>query len=1336
MSKYTFERLDPLQFESLVKALIDDRFRTSGELTQFGPGRDGGREATWVQQPSHQQYSRPGNADADVPRQWVFQAKYHDHTGGRARVATAQLVEDLDAELEKLVGRYKTSVHTFVLITNASVSGVHAVGGRDRLKQRITRWREQVDRIEVWDAADLSAMIDCAPGVRRTFLDQILPGDLLAALLRKVDCSTRPLVGVLRAYLTKAMQLAGAARTDEAGDENERQLKLEQVYIDLTVEPQINGSVAGTPVLDVRPDDSCEPSASFSASQALLLCSGPVSLLQAGPGYGKSTISQFLTAWHAARSVDPERAKQLATRMELGEITYEQLDSRCRRRVPFRVELRRYAEFRGTRNDGLASYIADQLISPNADATYRRDDVYDLISRDPCLVILDGLDEVPNTELRKQIVQDADLFLNRCNSIPEADVALIVSTRPQGYHGEFDCLVNSRFTIRDLTPKQFACYRDDWLKQRILDCQERRDALLRVDQGMASPDVARLASTLLQATVILTIARNKHDIPHERSSLFSRYVEVIFQREMNKHALVKRYEAELRRLHEQIAYSLHCSMERGASGSMSEAEFRNEVLRVWATYRGTEPLDQGVRPLVDQLVEAARDRLVFLRGEGADQSEVGFLLSSFREFFAASYLHQHEEAERDRVFKALFDREWHWENVLLFYAGLQETSDQKSWLGHVAESNFTSHAERVLETVRFRRALLKLLPEFRNLKLVTFQRAIKEIFASETLWAWKEAQWAAPIVRSVRGGTAVGCVIDRLVLALDGSPSIRATAIDLAFRILEPRSQEAVVFEKGLADKCTDLHTARMACVAAIENDYPFSIPGDHIETWRWGVEIARRHGPPLRRLLPSLPPGLVADSFVRDRWRGLALFDNHADAVALKDLLGHGRLLTNGGEVGVSIGLELFPFLAGWRDCNWESMAACSASWPAPVRGYWLALQNALRCPGDLASYEAAASAARGLNVSQEFTVGEWLGPAPSEFASPREWERFATLAAATRTNREMFRVFSEPFSEAAKPNEAALVFALHPSVWHCLSDVGLISAERMRALEMSPAAEILGIPQRAIRPGRFVRLGGSTSAEYARLDPGQFVQAAVSAAKKQGARVLATIDLRILLGQSDLRRHTNVALVRDAFDLLRAQGWRDLALLFGLLCETASVREIEEFWRACFRSEPPYQFRTIDDGDVTEFVARICESEHGQDFKLWFLAWFGTPYSGVKAETLAGAAVTTALSNTGELRRCGLRALLSLPWVPSAMDVWRAVGKAQPQTAVEAFLSRRAIDKIFGPPASLMGIGQNVAEEMVVSAADLPAGFGFGAFLRLAGIRKGLMSKLEDSDWQRAHE
>src|ERR1700693_5054474 len=127
-----------------------------------------------------------------------------------------------------------------------------------------------------------------------------------------------------------------------------------------------------------------------------------------------------------------------------------------------------------------------------------------------------------------------------------------MSSRPQGYNGEFDRFEPLRWEINDLSESDFDDYCSAWLTERIRNAAERAEAEDRIRRAMKSEAVKGLATTLLQVTVMLTIAFRRSDIPEERHKLFEKYVDVVFQREKSKNELISRYEHELMRLHEII----------------------------------------------------------------------------------------------------------------------------------------------------------------------------------------------------------------------------------------------------------------------------------------------------------------------------------------------------------------------------------------------------------------------------------------------------------------------------------------------------------------------------------------------------------------------------------------------------------------------------------------------------------------------------------------------------------------------------------------------------------------------------------------------------------------
>ena len=176
MSKYSFARIQPIEFESMVQALLEKTYRIEGNLIQFGAGQDGGREATWSQLPSHPHYSRPTNQKKDVVKEWVFQVKYHDLDQRGWSTARDAVLSDLDKELDKVVNKYAVPCHAYVMITNVPFTGARNVGTRDQVTALADRWRKRIPEIYVWDAADLSRMLDANADVRTAYIDTILTG--------------------------------------------------------------------------------------------------------------------------------------------------------------------------------------------------------------------------------------------------------------------------------------------------------------------------------------------------------------------------------------------------------------------------------------------------------------------------------------------------------------------------------------------------------------------------------------------------------------------------------------------------------------------------------------------------------------------------------------------------------------------------------------------------------------------------------------------------------------------------------------------------------------------------------------------------------------------------------------------------------------------------------------------------------------------------------------------------------------------------------------------------------------------------------------------------------
>jgi hypothetical protein len=1068
MTKYSFDRFGPETFEELVAAVLEAHFAATG-MIHFGPGRDGGREATWRQPVEHPTFVAP--ASGATHRDWVFQAKHHNTTRPRSKELLEILRTELNLECEKIKAN-NLPCDSFVLITNVPLTGVRDTGMRDRLEVAASDWRTKFNEVHIWDGNKLGAILDSHPGIRTTYLDQILPGDILQQLCDERRTRDNQTAQILRAYLLAVLENAGYARASEAGDESDKNLTLEQIYTDLTLSTEAGGvgrshsvaqywSARGQFLATRTPMAHTATRRAFNcrapAAAALLQADQQPVLLLAGPGYGKSTVCQFIATLQAARSLGDKRrdqANKLMGRMDLpSDQSIEEFDNSVPVRLPFRIELRKYGEWRTqTTAASMAEYIATQLIGKESDTDISRDQVYNIIQNTPSVLILDGLDEVPNSDVRAGIISDLQTFARRARDTASPTMlSIILSTRPQGYNREFDILEPFIWSIEDLDQGQFWNYCDSWLLERVPDRDDRQMARARVDSGLDAIEVRALATTLLQATVILTIAKNKHDIPHERTTLFERYVATIFEREKEKRREVKRFEMELRRLHELLGYDLHRSMESGGNGAVKHDRFREYAMRVWEMYRGTEPLLAGLTATVENITELARDRLVFLAGRGEEQGEIGFIISSFREYFAARYFVEHEEADRDKVFHSLIAREGHWENVLKFYVGAQQPADQRHWATTTEDdAQAAMNQGDFIAAIRYRRTLLTILPEFRSLPSKTLSIALANALNPSTIWSWLDTIPLASVVRSIRGGSLLPDAIRTLVEIATEDPDNSTHGIRLCAALLWIEHREMVplrsIIEKNLA-----LPLERDALLQTIV-DYDMS-------------ECAPRTASPLEWALAQRRSALAStkDSLAKkvsdDVICAVFLRNNRATCSQWSQNPLMSTLLANTEEASVT---GTNPYLAQAVFTEANSVAAATSELNGQHARYIHALA---RADADYTNPEFDAHArCIELQLIAENTIkykftrapfslasGRVLGPPAERFSSVEKWIGFRALVATIR-GTSAWSEFMQCCIDSGTGGKASWLLAYtHPSTWAIFARRGEIDQELVDSVPSS---------------------------------------------------------------------------------------------------------------------------------------------------------------------------------------------------------------------------------------------------------------------------------------------
>jgi hypothetical protein len=1084
MSKYSFDRIQPNEFESMAQALLEKTYRVWGNLIQFGSGKDGGREATWSQPANHPQYLRPENHETDIVKEWVFQVKYHDINQRGWKAARDAVVEDLDKELEKIIHKYAVPCHAYVMITNVPFTGARSVGTRDLIIEQTKKWRDNIPEIHIWDAADLSRMLDANEDVRTAYIDTILAGDTIKALYNAVTSISNRKHSAFRAYLKFITEREKSARAEEAGDEPN--LPLAQVFIDLTFKANVNnvrtewsnenqriGQVFNQEIFDIGQMSLTGDPMHVKSSFALFYADHPYTLFLGGPGSGKSTLTQFLSLYQAARIVDLPLSQSLVSRLKLPEgKTFEDLEASCCPRFPFRIELRLYAKWISKQQDDkheLARYITESLINPNVSSTLEMDDIFELASKNPVLIILDGLDEVPNSEMRRQIIDNLQIFLRRIEA-ETGNTQVILSSRPKGYSGEFKIFEPITWELNELERPDFDEYCDCWLKNRILDSEERRDAQERINRGMMAESVQRLARSLLQATVILTIVRRKVEIPHQRNSLYAKYVEVIFNREKEKSEIVREHENALLRLHERVGYELHCKMEQTRAEAIDRETFRGYIFNALEDYSAPLLGNKTIKNTVDEIIDAATDRLCLLIGRGKDQTDVDFVVQQYREYFAALYLTNHPDADPNNVFDVLVLRGAYWAYVLQFYVAQAHPNQQIRWVtcipDHIDEE---SNIDTVVRKIRTNRAILNVLPEFTHQRRQDFERTLKVIFALETRWAWLNQELTIEILKLIPSVNIL-----QLLSVFFGDWSladntILSVEIWLLTQLASPGSQESIDIDNKIQLVLQQEKKPVGLIASAFRSNRKFNLsnylPREIASEWA-DSNIFDRTG--------NVRHKYLCDLFsYQDREKQLEILTSSMyplswyDA-ALSSLCGSLEIPINILEskdqleiIDNSLSAEFHDYLFGvsHRSNFLKQLAGKHFKSQGLFLNYFKSIVQAIENPTCIASDEKARLAEQKLsNDIRFFWRSEYiLGPSSLNFSSTNEWMEFKQKIHDASSTNPNWICEDVKFNEL---NNAWICLLFHPEHWPLLVEEDLVSIREYEYLLDTTLGRILKLP------------------------------------------------------------------------------------------------------------------------------------------------------------------------------------------------------------------------------------------------------------------------------------
>ncbi|MFJ9595946.1 NACHT domain-containing protein [Streptomyces virginiae] len=667
--RFDLYRLGPREFENLAQTIAVSEI--GPEVVVYGAGSDGGREATHLDHASN--------------RYVVLQAKYKEKQE-TARAEATWLISELRKEFKDWrdsAKRGRKPDH-FIVATNVTLSATPKSGGIDRLhsfmevecrKLGIASWT-------IWHAENFNRFLEKHDGIRTAYAAWVLPGDILSTLYEQVSRRESDVAQAMKTYLAKELLNDRYANLDQAGSADDRKIPLADIFFDVPIGPHydhhqgkeaycIETLVAACNTKH-SPADTADALDSGRGERDRLRASNRF-VLVGGPGQGKSTVSQFLCQLYRAQLV----RESISMRNLEVRAAVKQIDSQAdregmipkARRWPVNVPLTRFADELargGCRN--IPDYIASR-VSEASGVSVTAENIRDWLKVFPWLVVLDGLDEVPSSSNRAEVLTHISAFQLEADEL-NADVVMVATTRPQGYTDDFSPQHYRHHVLMPLSRESALGYGRKLAVARYGTGSDRVNQLMmRLERAADETSTAHLMKTPLQVTIMAVLLDRVGKAPKDRYTLFADYYRVIYERELEKEGaasnLLRDHKTDIDAIHADVGLLLqHRSERSGETESRLTVEELNRVISDRLASEGHE--GDGLVKLTSAISRAATDRLVFLvpsRG-----GEVSFEIRSLQEFWAADALLNCAEDEISRRLR-LMSVSSHWRNVLLFTLG-------------------------------------------------------------------------------------------------------------------------------------------------------------------------------------------------------------------------------------------------------------------------------------------------------------------------------------------------------------------------------------------------------------------------------------------------------------------------------------------------------------------------------------------------------------------------------------------------------------------------------------------------------------------------------------------
>ncbi len=367
------------------------------------------------------------------------------------------------------------------------------------------------------------------------------------------------------------------------------------------------------------------------------------------PGSGKSTLLRYLMLTLAEPSNRfSSEFPQLASEAQVMSPLYIPLASYAETWLSHSVEERSLIDF-------LPGYLHYTYLDKYTNCLLEQ------LEQGMLFILFDGLDEIPDTSLRIQVVRQLETFTQ---SYPKN--RFIVTSRIVGYKDASVATEYQVYTLADFSEEQVKAFTKKWCPayerwvNQIEDSKALQDASTKEAEKLfratrLNEGVKRLAINPLLLTILALIQRQGIDLPSHRVELYDLCVTTLLDTwiKAKRTAEVARFSKnDLVKILRPLAFWMH---EHPAIGAIPEEELLEQIVKQLLERKITRHVDEA-QQLAEQFLQTIRGKTGILIERG--KQRYGFLHMTFEEYFAAWELVIRKKERDDFIKQHLHNSRW------------------------------------------------------------------------------------------------------------------------------------------------------------------------------------------------------------------------------------------------------------------------------------------------------------------------------------------------------------------------------------------------------------------------------------------------------------------------------------------------------------------------------------------------------------------------------------------------------------------------------------------------------------------------------------------------------